>query len=77
MGIEYIDELSSSGWIERQRRSLKRLHEYRVYCILMLQYIAQTYELIVFREPMLEILFMNFPRNMGSKRLDKAHVHPV
>ena len=39
-----IDEFSSLGRIERLRRSLKLLREYRVRCILMLQYIAQTYE---------------------------------
>lgn len=39
-----LDEFSSLGRIERLRRSLKLLREYRVRCILMLQYIAQTYE---------------------------------
>lgn len=39
-----IDEFSSLGRIERVRRSLKLLREYRVRCILMVQYIAQTYE---------------------------------
>lgn len=39
-----IDEFSSLGRIERLRRSLKLLREYRVRCILMLQYITQTYE---------------------------------
>src|SRR3990167_11270439 len=39
-----IDEFSSLGRIERLRRSLKLLREYRVRCVLMLQYIAQTYE---------------------------------
>jgi len=39
-----IDEFSSLGRIERLRRSLKLLREYRVRCILMFQYIAQTYE---------------------------------
>ncbi len=39
-----IDEFSSLGRIERVRRSLKLLREYRVRCILMFQYIAQTYE---------------------------------
>ncbi len=39
-----IDEFSSLGRIERLRRSLKLLREYRVHCVLMLQYIAQTYE---------------------------------
>ena len=39
-----IDEFSSLGRIERLRRSLKFLREYRVRCILMFQYIAQTYE---------------------------------
>lgn len=35
-----MDEFSSLGRIERLRRSLKLLREYRVRCILMLQYIA-------------------------------------
>jgi type IV secretion system protein VirD4 len=39
-----IDEFSSLGRIERLRRSLKLLREYRVRCILLFQYIAQTYE---------------------------------
>src|SRR3990167_6883033 len=39
-----IDEFSSLGRIERLRRSLKLLREYRVRCILIMQYIAQTYE---------------------------------
>lgn len=39
-----IDEFSSLSRIERLRRSLKLLREYRVRCVLMLQYIAQTYE---------------------------------
>ena len=39
-----IDEFSSLGRLERLRRSLKLLREYRVRCILMFQYIAQTYE---------------------------------
>lgn len=39
-----VDEFSSIGRIERLRRSLKLLREYRVRCILMFQYIAQTYE---------------------------------
>ena len=39
-----IDEFSSMGRIDRLRRSLKLLREYRVRCILMFQYIAQTYE---------------------------------
>ncbi|MGL6029585.1 MAG: type IV secretory system conjugative DNA transfer family protein [Legionella sp.] len=39
-----IDEFSSLGRIERVRRSLKLLREYRVRCVLMMQYIAQTYE---------------------------------
>lgn len=39
-----LDEFSSLGRIERLRRSLKLLREYRVRCILMVQYIAQTYE---------------------------------
>lgn len=39
-----IDEFSSLGRIERLRRALKLLREYRVRCILMFQYIAQTYE---------------------------------
>ena len=39
-----IDEFSSMGRIERLSRSLKLLREYRVRCVLMLQYIAQTYE---------------------------------
>lgn len=39
-----IDEFSSLGRIERLRRSLKLLREYQVRCILMFQYIAQTYE---------------------------------
>lgn len=39
-----MDEFSSLGRIERLRRSLKLLREYRVRCVLMLQYIAQTYE---------------------------------
>jgi type IV secretion system protein VirD4 len=39
-----IDEFSSLGRIDRVRRSLKLLREYRVRCILMFQYIAQTYE---------------------------------
>ncbi len=40
-----VDEFSSLGRIERLRRSLKLLREYKVRCILMFQYIAQTYEL--------------------------------
>lgn len=39
-----IDEFSCLGRIERLRRSLKLLREYRVRCILIMQYIAQTYE---------------------------------
>lgn len=39
-----IDEFSSLGRIERLRRSLKLLREYRVRCVLIMQYIAQTYE---------------------------------
>ena len=39
-----INEFSSLGRIERLRRSLKLLREYRVRCVLMLQYFAQTYE---------------------------------
>lgn len=39
-----LDEFSSLGRIERLRRSLKLLREYRVRCVLMMQYIAQTYE---------------------------------
>jgi len=39
-----IDEFSSLGRIERLRRSLKLLREYRVRCVLMMQYIAQTFE---------------------------------
>lgn len=39
-----MDEFSSLGRIERLRRSLKLLREYRVRCVLILQYIAQTYE---------------------------------
>lgn len=39
-----IDEFSSLGRIESLRRSLKLLREYRVRCLLMFQYIAQTYE---------------------------------
>ncbi|WP_058526026.1 type IV secretory system conjugative DNA transfer family protein [Legionella erythra] len=39
-----IDEFSSLGRIERLRRSLKLLREYRVRCVLMFQYIAQTFE---------------------------------
>lgn len=39
-----VDEFSSLGRIERLRRSLKLLREYRVRCVLMMQYIAQTYE---------------------------------
>lgn len=39
-----IDEFSSLGRIEQLRSSLKLLREYRVRCILMIQYIAQTYE---------------------------------
>ena len=39
-----MDEFTSLGRIERLRRSLKLLREYRVRCILMFQYIAQTYE---------------------------------
>lgn len=39
-----IDEFSSLGRIERLRRSLKLLREYRVRCVLMFQYISQTYE---------------------------------
>jgi len=42
--LRLIDEFSSLGRIERLRRSLKLLREYRVRCVLMLQYIAQTYE---------------------------------
>jgi type IV secretion system protein VirD4 len=40
----FIDPFSSLGRIERLRRSLKLLREYRVRCVLMMQYIAQTYE---------------------------------
>ncbi len=39
-----IDEFSSLGRLEQFRRSLKLLREYRVRCILMVQYIAQTLE---------------------------------
>lgn len=39
-----MDEFSSLGRIERLRRSLKLLREYRVRCVLIVQYIAQTYE---------------------------------
>ena len=39
-----VDEFSSLGRIESLRRSLKLFREYRVRCILMFQYIAQTYE---------------------------------
>jgi type IV secretion system protein VirD4 len=39
-----IDEFSSLGRIDRLRRSLKLLREYRVRCVLIMQYIAQTYE---------------------------------
>lgn len=39
-----LDEFSSLGKIERLRRSLKLLREYRVRCILMIQYMAQTME---------------------------------
>lgn len=39
-----IDEFSSLGRIERLRRSLKLLREYRVRCVLMLQYLGQTHE---------------------------------
>ncbi|HHT9720121.1 TPA: type IV secretory system conjugative DNA transfer family protein [Legionella pneumophila] len=39
-----IDEFSSLGRIERLRRSLKLLREYRVRCVIIMQYIAQTYE---------------------------------
>lgn len=39
-----IDEFSSLGRIEQLRGSLKLLREYRVRCLLMFQYIAQTYE---------------------------------
>jgi type IV secretion system protein VirD4 len=39
-----VDEFSSLGRIERIRRSLKLLREYRVRCVLIMQYIAQTYE---------------------------------
>lgn len=39
-----VDEFSSLGRIEQLRRSLKLLREYRVRCILMFQYIGQTYE---------------------------------
>ncbi|STY27807.1 protein LvhD4 [Legionella pneumophila] len=39
-----IDEFSSLGRIERLRRSLKCYGEYRVRCVLIMQYIAQTYE---------------------------------
>ena len=39
-----MDEFSSLGRIDRLRRSLKLLREYRVRCILMLQYLGQTYE---------------------------------
>ena len=39
-----IDEFSSLGRIDRLRRSLKLLREYRVRCVLMFQYISQTYE---------------------------------
>lgn len=40
-----MDEFSSLGRIERLRRSLKLLREYRVRCVLMMQYLAQTMEL--------------------------------
>lgn len=39
-----IDEFSSLGRLEQFRRSLRLLREYRVRCILMVQYIAQTLE---------------------------------
>lgn len=39
-----VDEFSSLGRIESLRRSLKLFREYRVRCVLMFQYIAQTYE---------------------------------
>jgi type IV secretion system protein VirD4 len=39
-----IDEFASLGRIERLRRSLKLLREYRVRCVLMMQYLAQTLE---------------------------------
>jgi type IV secretion system protein VirD4 len=39
-----MDEFSSLGRIERLRRALKLVREYRVRFILMVQYIAQTFE---------------------------------
>lgn len=39
-----IDEFSSLGRLEQVRQSLKLLREYRVRCILMFQYISQTFE---------------------------------
>lgn len=39
-----IDEFSSLRRIEELRQSLKLLREYRVRCVLMVQYIAQTFE---------------------------------
>lgn len=39
-----INEFSSLGRIECLRRSLTVLREYRVRCVLLMQYIAQTYE---------------------------------
>lgn len=39
-----IDEFSSMGRLETLRTSLKLLREYRVRCIIMVQYIAQTFE---------------------------------
>jgi type IV secretion system protein VirD4 len=39
-----IDEFASLGRIERLRRSLKLLREYRVRCLLMMQYLAQAKE---------------------------------
>ncbi len=39
-----IDEFASLGRIERLRRSLKLLREYRVRCLLMMQYLSQAKE---------------------------------
>lgn len=39
-----IDEFASLGRIDRLRRSLKLLREYRVRCLLMMQYLDQTLE---------------------------------
>lgn len=39
-----VDEFASLGRIERLRRSLKLLREYRVRCVLMMQYLSQTME---------------------------------